>query len=86
QGQLVPIDHDLAFPTSNQRQEGGNFEFCEEITLNRDERGQLQHLVEGRAQLSAELEPLLPKEAIEAMFERINTMLELGRTYSQWRN
>ncbi|MGE0494880.1 MAG: hypothetical protein AB7S38_37060 [Vulcanimicrobiota bacterium] len=86
QGQLVPIDHDLAFPTANQQQDGGHFEFSEEFALNRHERDQLEHLLTSRAQVSQELEPLLPTEAIEAMFERITTMLELGRTYSHWRN
>lgn len=84
-GQLVPIDHGLSFPTKNDEQGGHHHEFGGTVVLNEEERNRLTSFRTSRDEIARELQPHLPAEAIEAMFERVDTMLKLGRTYCQWR-
>lgn len=81
----VPIDHGLSFPLKNGDQGGANFEFGAKVELNEGETLALTGLLMNRQEVSKQLKPLLDKRAIDAMFERVGTMLERGSTYSEWR-
>jgi len=86
EGRTVPIDHGLAFPTSNGFQGMGmNYSFSKTVRLQSDEKKMLGDFVERRSQIEKRLSACLEPEAIDAMFERVESMLEEGRTTSGWR-
>lgn len=81
----VPIDHGLSFPLSNGAQGWHNYDFHETVPLSGEAKRGLQNLIEHRAECSAELEKLIDKPAVAAMFERVENMLQRGTTYAGWR-
>jgi hypothetical protein len=85
-GELIPIDHGLAFPLQNGNPGGHKFYFSKPLKLRPEEVAALTQLMTHRAEVEAELGSLLSKEAIAAMFERVETMLSKGETDNGWRN
>jgi hypothetical protein len=84
-GRPIPIDHGLAFPASNGSQGFANFDFGKDFELNSTEKQLLQRFCLQRKQIDKELSPVLERRAIEAMFERVERMLQRGATDSWWR-
>jgi len=82
---VVPIDHGLCFPLRNREQGGINYDFDHQVTLDDEAVRALRALQENRADVTRELEEFLNPRAIQAMFERVDTMLKLGHTYDSWR-
>ena len=81
----VPIDHGLCFPLKH-GQKGGNFNVSRQVDLGDEERAGLQGLMAHRETLTAGLQALdIKPEAIDAMYERAQTMLDLGKTTNAWR-
>lgn len=85
QGRPVPIDHGLAFPVKNGGQGFSNFHFSASFPLNEKEKSQLRDFLSQRESVSAELDNLLEPDALGAMFERVERMLELGWVSHEWR-
>lgn len=81
----IPIDHGLAFPTQNGEQGHTNFNFDATFQLNDEERTLLQDFSAQRAEVKSELRDLLEPEAVTAMFERVDRMLELNWISHEWR-
>jgi phosphoinositide 3-/4-kinase-like protein len=80
----IPVDHGLAFPTKNGPQGKINFNFKDVFQLNDIEKGLLNKLKKERPQVTTELEGLLEPEAIDAMYARVDRMLELGWVSHEW--
>lgn len=85
EGELIPIDHGLAFPLKNGTPGAHKFYFNKPLQLRPEEREALQNLVQNRRSAELELAPLLAPEAIASMFERVETMLQKGTTDNGWR-
>lgn len=84
-GEVVPIDHGLCFPRHNANQGEINHDFSEIVRLDKEAEHALRRLQDDRAAVTAELSQHLGRPAIDAMFERVATMLDKGRTYEEWR-
>lgn len=85
QGRPVPIDHGLSFPLENRDQGFHNFCFDQNFDINAEEKALLQSFLERRDEVEQDLRPLLQEKAIEAMFERVERILETGRVTQWWR-
>lgn len=85
EGHPVPIDHGLSFPLQNRDQGFHHFDFDRSFALNDEEKARLNSFLLRRGEIRDALGPLLEKEAIEAMFERVEHLLTEGRTSSWWR-
>ncbi len=86
EGRSVPIDHGLAFPLKNGYQGLTiNYDFASKVVLNPGERQMLADFLSQREAISAELSPHLEPRALEAMFSRVEGMLESGATEKGWR-
>jgi len=81
----IPIDHGLSFPVQNRNQGFSNFHFGKTFQLNAKEKGTLSKFVQDRPAVAKELQGLLEPEAIDAMFQRVETMIEIGWVSHQWR-
>lgn len=81
----IPIDHGLAFPVKNGEQGYDNFHFDSTFQLNAEEKSLLGDFVARREQVTKDLEGLLEPEAIEAMYQRTERMLEIGWISHEWR-
>ncbi|MFZ9887443.1 MAG: hypothetical protein ACO3JL_08060 [Myxococcota bacterium] len=84
-GSLVPIDHGIAFPLHNGAPGHHKFAFNRPLQLRETELAALQHLLDHRVEVEAQLGPLLAKEAVSAMFERVGVMVAKGTTDHAWR-
>lgn len=84
QSRPVPIDHGLAFPTKNSDQGFSNFHFAATFQLQEDEKVLLKDFVAERNSIESELSGLLEPESIDAMFDRVDRMLELGWISHEW--
>jgi hypothetical protein len=84
-GRPIPIDHGLAFPVKNGSQGFTNFHFDASFQLDPKEKALLAGFLADRQAVEAELKSLLEPEAIQAMFERVERMLELGWISHEWR-
>lgn len=84
-GEPIPIDHGLAFPTKNGAQGVHAHDFKEPVSLKPSDRQSLNQLLSQRESLTTELSPLLEQSSIDAMFSRVETMLDKGSTDSAWR-
>lgn len=85
EGRLVPIDHGLAFPLQNGDPGGHKFFFVKPFPLRPDELSRLREFLSHRQEIRAELGALLAPEAVEALFERVEQMIEQGATNKDWR-
>lgn len=85
-GELIPIDHGLAFPLQNGKPGGHKFYFSKPLKLRPEEISALTQLLTHRAEVEAELAPLLSPDAVASMFERVETMLSKGETDNAWRD
>ncbi len=86
EGRIVPIDHGLAFPTKNGFQGSAiNYAFSKKIKLNESEVQMLKDFGAQKDDISQELSSYLEPQAIDAMFERVEQMVEKKRTTSGWR-
>lgn len=83
-GQPLPIDHGLAFPWKNDDQGFMNFDFQQSRDLSPEDLQAVKNLSEQRGPLAQRLSTLLEKPAIEAMFERVDSMLSEGKTSTWW--
>lgn len=83
--EAIPIDHGLCFPLQNKEQGGINYDFDKQVKLDDKATAALKSLKKHRKEITAELEALLHPKAINALFERVDTMLKLGHTYDAWR-
>jgi hypothetical protein len=81
----IPIDHGLAFPTKNEGQGSSNFHFGASFQLDDEEKATLKKFVADRGKVSDDLKGLLEPEAVEAMYQRVDMMLETGWVSHQWR-
>lgn len=82
----VPIDHGLCFPLANTDQGDHNFNFSKQVQVGEEERQGLESLMAARSGVESELQALdIKPEAVSAMFERAQTMLEGGQTTNAWR-
>ncbi len=81
----IPIDHGLAFPVKNGEQGTHNFKFDASFQLNDDEKATLRKFSAESEAISEELSGLLEPKALEAMFARVDRMLELGWISHEWR-
>jgi Phosphatidylinositol 3- and 4-kinase len=82
----IPIDHGLAFPTKNESQGFSNFHFGATFQFDDKEKATLKKFVADRAKVTEDLKGLLEPEAIEAMYQRVDTMLQTGWVSHQWRS
>lgn len=86
EGRIVPIDHGLAFPTKNEDQGSSvNYSFDKDTQLTQAESLMLSSFAADREIVTKQLREYLEPEAISAMFDRVETMLEKGQTDSDWR-
>lgn len=85
QGRPIPIDHGLSFPVKNGDQGFSNFHFSATFPLNETEKTRLKEFLCQKESVETELQGLLEKEAVGAMFERVERMLELGWVTQEWR-
>jgi hypothetical protein len=85
-GRPIPIDHGLAFPLANKDQGFHNFDFSESFDLNFEEKARLQQFSQQRPEIEKQLQGLIPPQAVAAMFERVERMLESGRICQEWRS
>lgn len=85
-GRPIPIDHGLAFPLGNENQGFHNFDFSETFMLNPEETARLQQFTEQRPEIEGQLQGLLSSAAVDAMFERVEKMLQSGSICQQWRS
>lgn len=81
----IPIDHGLSFPTRNGKQGFTNFNFDATFQLNESEKSMLKEFTAQKKDVTKELKGLLEPEAVEAMYERVDRMLELGWVSHEWR-
>ena len=81
----IPIDHGLAFPTANGEQGHVNFHFDATFQLNPAEKSMLKTFKKDRSKVEKDLSGLLEPEAVEAMYQRVDRMLELGWISHEWR-
>lgn len=81
----VPIDHGLAFPVQNGDQGTHNFKFDATFQLNDEEKAILRKFSTGSESIREELSGLLETRALDAMFGRVDRMLELGWISHEWR-
>lgn len=85
EGPTVPIDHGLAFPTSNGFQGMEvNYVFDRAVELKDNEKKMLGDFLGRKQEVVSELSPLLEPEAISAMFERVEKMLDGGEASRDW--
>ena len=81
----VPIDHGLAFPLKNGEQGTHNFKFDASFQLNNEEKATLRKFSAESESIREELSELLEPKALDAMFARVDRMLELGWVSHEWR-
>lgn len=82
----IPIDHGLAFPLKNGEQGRHNFKFDKLFQLNPEEKTLLQKFSSQQESIRNELSGLLEPKALDAMFCRVDRMLELGWVSHEWRD
>lgn len=85
EGRPIPIDHNLCMPKKNGFQGWNHFNFVRKQTLNESEKARLQGLKGASPKLYDRLEELVGKKAVNAMVERVDTMLSKGTTDHGWR-
>ena len=83
-GQAVPIDHGLCFPLKNGNQGCINFDFDDDVKLAPKAREGLQNLLDHREEATEELTRLIDPRAVDAMFVRVEKMLDKGKTDHFW--
>ena len=81
----IPIDHGLAFPTKNSEQGQHNFKFDATFQLNEKEKSLLTNFARQRQSIEEELSGLLEPKAVDAMFQRVDRMLDIGWVSHEWR-
>ncbi len=82
----LAIDHGMAFPLAHGEQGEMNFIFDAQVALTSDQKVAIAELLKDKEAVRAEaLELTVAPEAVELMFERMETMLKLGTTYDGWR-
>ena len=85
-GTVLAIDHGLAFPLEHGAQGEMNFLFSESVPLSAEHKEQIAGLLANLPELRDEAKRLdIAPAAIDRMVERMQTMLQLGRTYDEWR-
>lgn len=85
-GTVLAIDHGLAFPLEHGAQGEMNFLFSADVPLTADHKQQIAGMLAALPELREEAERLdIDPAAIDRMVERMQQMLQLGRTYSEWR-
>lgn len=80
-GNIYPIDHGLAFPSSK-NYAGGNANWMSKFggqPLSPTSKGALLHIQKNAAKIRADIEPLVGKKATDLMFERVDHMLKSGQ-------
>lgn len=86
-GTVLAIDHGLAFPLEHGAQGEMNFLFSEPVALSAEHRQNIAALLERAPELRAEAQRLqMHPDAVNRMLERMQRMLQLGRTYDGWRS
>ena len=83
----IAIDHGLCLPRKHGPQGAHMFLFDADFVLSDVERGRLEQLRSEKPRLVALANELgIDRQAIDRMFERIDTMIESGEVTSRWRS
>ena len=85
QGSPIPIDHNFAFPKKNGFQGWHNFDFVKSQELESKDTAALEKFQSAPKETKSRLRELLGKRPLEALEERVASMLETGATNNEWR-
>ncbi len=84
-GNIHAIDNGLSFPTENNPLQDGNFDFGKPMNLNPETRSSLENLAANKDAVNAKLSGLLEPKAIQSMWDRVDHILQTGKTNAWWK-
>ncbi len=85
QGNIHAIDNGLSFPTENNPLQDGNFDFGKPMNLNNETRNSLENLAANKNAVNQQLSRFLEPKAIQSMWDRVDNILQTGKTNSWWK-